>query len=137
MKSEFFSMFGIPPTECEIEARKDELGVPRLWFRSTGNPLVGFDLTGATQLQHLLTDAGEANQANEIGQHIAKARGITQLLLGRLVFVFEGQFVEIGLVAVLLVSRPRAANQLSQIIAAASWIASSKFLAVVSWRGGR
>ena len=73
MKSEFFSMFGIPPTECEIEARKDELGVPRLWFRSTGNPLVGLDLTGATQLQHLLTDAGEANQANEIGQHIAKA----------------------------------------------------------------
>ena len=61
MKSEFFSMFGIPPTECEIEARKDELGVPRLWFRSTGNPLVGLDLTGATQLQHLLTDAGEAN----------------------------------------------------------------------------
>jgi len=37
MKSEFFSMFGIPPTECEIEARKDELGVPRLWFRSTGS----------------------------------------------------------------------------------------------------
>ncbi len=64
MKSEFFSMFGIPPTECEIEARKDELGVPRLWFRSTGNPLVGLDLTGA----------GEANQANEIGQHIAKAQ---------------------------------------------------------------
>jgi hypothetical protein len=31
-------------------------------------------LTGATQLQHLLTDAGEANQANEIGQHIAKAQ---------------------------------------------------------------
>ena len=59
MKSEFFSMFGIPPTECEIGARKDELGVPRLWFRSTGNPLVGLDLTGATQLQHLLTDAGE------------------------------------------------------------------------------
>lgn len=44
MKSEFFSMFGIPPTECKIEARKDELGVPRLWFRSTGNPLVGLDL---------------------------------------------------------------------------------------------
>ena len=74
MKSEFFSMFGIPPTECEIEARKDELGVPRLWFRSAGNPLVSLDLTGATQLQHLLTDAGEANHANEIGQHIAKKR---------------------------------------------------------------
>jgi hypothetical protein len=57
MKSEFFSMFGIPPTECEIEARKDELGVPRLWFRSTGNPLVSLDLTGATQLHHLLMPA--------------------------------------------------------------------------------
>ena len=54
MKSEFFSMFGIPPTECEIEARKDELGVPRLWFRSTGNPLVGLDLTGCAyrKLKH-------------------------------------------------------------------------------------
>jgi hypothetical protein len=66
MKSEFFSMFGIPTAECEIEARKDELRVPRLWFRSAGNPLVGLDLTGATQLQHLLTDAGEANQANVV-----------------------------------------------------------------------
>jgi hypothetical protein len=74
MKSEFFSMFGIPPTECAIEACKDELGVPRLWFRSTGNAPVGLDLTGATQLQHLLTDAGEASQANEIGRHIAKAK---------------------------------------------------------------
>ena len=34
-------------------------------------------------------------------------QGITQLLLCRLIFVFEGQFVEIGLVAVLLVCRPR------------------------------
>jgi hypothetical protein len=74
MKSEFFSMFGIPPTECEIEVREDDLNVPRLWFRSAGNPLVGLDLTGACQLQHLLTDAGEAKQANEIGQLITKAQ---------------------------------------------------------------
>ena len=77
MKSEFLSMFGIPPTECEIEVRKDDLGVPRLWFRSTGNLPVGLDLTGATQLQHLLTDAGEANQANEIGQLITKAQHLS------------------------------------------------------------
>jgi hypothetical protein len=74
MKSEFFSMFGIPPAECEIEVGKDDLGEPRLWFRSTGNPLVGLDLTGATQLQHLLTDAGEVKQANEIGQYLAEAQ---------------------------------------------------------------
>ena len=64
MKSEFLSMFGIPPTECEIEVRKDDLGVPRLWFRSTGNLPVGLDLTGATQLQHLLTDAGEFSSSS-------------------------------------------------------------------------
>ena len=34
-------------------------------------------------------------------------QGITQLFLCRLIFVFEGKFVEIGLVAVLLVCRPR------------------------------
>jgi hypothetical protein len=77
MKSEFFSMFGIPPTECEIEVGKDDLGAPRLWFRSTGNPLIGLDLTGATQLQHLLTDAGEIKQANEIGRHISKAQHLS------------------------------------------------------------
>jgi hypothetical protein len=77
MKSEFFSMFGIPPAECEIEVRNDDLGVPRLWFRSAGNPLVGLDLTGATQLQHLLTDAGAVLQANEIGQHIAEAQRLS------------------------------------------------------------
>jgi hypothetical protein len=77
MKSEFLSMFGIPPTECEIEVRKDDLGVPRLWFRSTGNLPVGLDLTGATQLPHLLTDAGEAKQANEIGQLITKAHHLS------------------------------------------------------------
>src|ERR1700704_3155967 len=32
--------------------------------------------------------------------------GIAQLLLCRFIFVFEGQFVEIGLVAVFLVGRP-------------------------------
>ena len=37
----------------------------------------GLDLTGATQLQHLLTDAGEAKQANEIGQLITKAQHLS------------------------------------------------------------
>ena len=44
MKSEFFSMFGIPPTECEIEARKDELGaatVVSINGKSAGR--LGFD----------------------------------------------------------------------------------------------
>jgi hypothetical protein len=77
MKSEFFSMFGIPATECEIEVGKDDLGEPRLWFRSAGNPPVGLDLTGATQLEHLLTDAGEAKQASEIGRHIAEAKHLS------------------------------------------------------------
>ena len=74
MKSEFFSMFGIPPTECEIEARKDELGVPRLWFRSTGNPLVGLDFDPALPSFSICSLMLAKPIRNEIGQHIAKAQ---------------------------------------------------------------
>jgi hypothetical protein len=42
MKSEFFSMFGIPPTGFEIEARKDELAtVVSINGKSAGR--LGFD----------------------------------------------------------------------------------------------
>ena len=78
MKSMFFSMFGIPAMECEIEVRKDDQGVPRLWFRSTGgNPPVGLDLIGASQLRELLTDFGETKQAKEIGKHITQAQRLS------------------------------------------------------------
>ena len=61
-----------PPTHRGIETRKKEpeSGSPR-WFRSTGNPLVGLHLTGATGM-HLLTDA--RRRGDEIGQHISKAQ---------------------------------------------------------------
>jgi hypothetical protein len=75
MKSEFFKDFGIPATECEIEAGlHPQFRIPYLYFRSQGNPLVSLDLTGASQLRQLLAHAGEADKANEIDQHIAKAR---------------------------------------------------------------
>ena len=74
MKSRFFKDFGIPVTECEIEPRLDDHRVPRLFFRSPGNPLVGLDLTGASQLKQLLTEAGDLAEADEIGKHIKKAR---------------------------------------------------------------
>jgi hypothetical protein len=74
MKSEFFKKFGIPETECEIEPRLDDQGIPRLFFRSAGNPLVGLDLTGASQLRQMLAHAGEIEHANAMDQHIAKAR---------------------------------------------------------------
>ena len=78
MKSMFFSMFGIPAMECEIEVRKDDQGVPRLWFRSTGgNPPVGLDLIGASQLRELLTDFGETKQAKQIGKHITQAHRLS------------------------------------------------------------
>lgn len=74
MKSDFFKDYGIPHTECEIETRLDDMRVPRLYFRSAGNPLIGIDLTGASQLRPMLAHAGEIEQANKIDQHIAKAR---------------------------------------------------------------
>ena len=74
MKSEFFRNFGIPDTECEIEPRLDDFRVPRLFFKSKGSPLVGLDLTGASQLKQLLAHSGETEKAAEIEKHIARAR---------------------------------------------------------------
>ena len=75
MQSQFFKDFGIPVTECEIEpAFHPNFRIPYLFFRSPGNPLVGLDLTGASQLQQLLAHAGEAENAKEIERHIATAR---------------------------------------------------------------
>ena len=46
MYSKLFADHGIPVTEQQVEVRRDSQGLPRLWFRSDGNPLVGLDLTG-------------------------------------------------------------------------------------------
>lgn len=71
MQSQSFKNFGIPVAECEIEAGfHPNFRIPYLFFRSPGNPLVGLDMTGASQLHH----AGEAENAKEIERHIAKAR---------------------------------------------------------------
>ena len=45
MKSEFFSMFGIPPTECEIEVRKDRIGCAATMVSINGKSAgrLGFD----------------------------------------------------------------------------------------------
>jgi hypothetical protein len=48
MYSKLFADHGIQVTEQEVEVRRDSQGLPRLWFRSAGNPLVGLDLTGAS-----------------------------------------------------------------------------------------
>ncbi len=75
MKSEFFKDFGIPVAECEIEPGfHPQFRMPYLYFRSPGNPLIGLDLTGASQLRQLLAHAGEVEKAEEIDVHIAKAR---------------------------------------------------------------
>jgi hypothetical protein len=75
MKSEFFKDFGIPVADCDIEADfHPQFRIPYLFFRSLGNPLVGLDLTGASQLRQRLAHAGEVKQAKVIDLHIEKAR---------------------------------------------------------------
>jgi hypothetical protein len=44
-----------------------------LFFRSPGNPLVGLDLTGASQLQQMLVQAGETAAAAKIKGLIEEA----------------------------------------------------------------
>jgi hypothetical protein len=75
VKSEFFKDFGIPDADCEIEAGfHPQFKIPSIYFRSTGNALVGLDLTGASQLRHKLAHAGELDKARQIDDHIAHAR---------------------------------------------------------------
>ncbi len=51
MYTKLFADHGIPDVNCDVEVRRDNQGLPRLWFRSTGNPLVGLDLTGASEVE--------------------------------------------------------------------------------------
>jgi hypothetical protein len=74
MRSAFFKDFGIPDVDCSIEVKPDNLGVPRLWFNSAGNPPVGPDLTGASQLRQQLAHANDVTAAAEIDQHITNAQ---------------------------------------------------------------
>jgi hypothetical protein len=74
MKSQLFPQFGLPDADCQITHERDLDGIPRLMFRSRGNPLVGLDLAGASQLRQMLVQAGNINDAHEIDRHIAAAR---------------------------------------------------------------
>lgn len=75
MKDDILRKFGIHPAAAgDIEVRKDDLGVSRLWFRSTGNPLTGLDLTGASQLLQHLEAIGDLDYARTISGHIAAAQ---------------------------------------------------------------
>ena len=74
MYSKHFAKFGIPDTECEIEVRPDNFKLPRLFFRSPGNPLCGLDLGGASQLKQLLDHDGDSAKAQLIGRLIEQAR---------------------------------------------------------------
>jgi hypothetical protein len=74
MYSKHFTKFGIPDTECEIEVRPDNFKLPRLFFRSPGNPLCGLDLGGASQLKQLLDHDGDSAKAQLIGRLIEQAR---------------------------------------------------------------
>lgn len=74
MKSKFFTRFGIPDAECQITCERDPTGVPRLMFRSKGNPLVALGLAGASELRRMLVMAGNINEAYEIDKHMETAR---------------------------------------------------------------
>jgi hypothetical protein len=75
MRSTLFKDLGLPDAECDIEASfHPQFKVPYLLFRSPGNPLVGLDLTGASQLRQMLAHNGDTEKAEEIDRLIQKAR---------------------------------------------------------------
>jgi len=75
MRSSLFKDFGIPDAERDIEPDfHPQFKVPYLFFRSPGNPLVGLDLTGASQLRDRLAHNGDTANAGAIDRLIQKAR---------------------------------------------------------------
>ncbi len=74
MRSQFFKDFGIPDADCEIDPRRDDVKMPRLFFSSIGNPVVALDMVGATRLRDMMAVGGEEDNANEIGEQILQAR---------------------------------------------------------------
>jgi hypothetical protein len=78
MYTPLFADHGIPVVDQEVEVRRDPQGLPRLWFRSEGNPLIGLDLGGASQLHQNLERTGDKQTADEVSRLIdqAKALGI-------------------------------------------------------------
>jgi hypothetical protein len=76
VRSAFFSRFGIPDADCDVEASLDVHGIPRLWFWSKGNPVVGLDLTGAVQLRQFMQSGGEWDQEHDMADQIKILQGL-------------------------------------------------------------
>lgn len=74
MHSKLFEDYGIQPVQQETDVLRDSQGLPRVFFRSSGNPLVGLDLTGASQLQQRMIASGEIANAQEMANLIVEAR---------------------------------------------------------------
>jgi hypothetical protein len=75
MKSNVFSHFKIPVLDYDIQAERDERGIPVLSFRAPGAGLQRLDMTGASQLKQLLEQAGDNANAQVIADLIKKAQG--------------------------------------------------------------
>jgi len=77
MKSGLFPQFGLPDADCDVTVALDEQGIPRLWFRSAGNPVVALDLTGASQLGQQMRAAGDL-QEQDLAELIRAAQALKQ-----------------------------------------------------------
>jgi hypothetical protein len=75
MKSNVFSHFKIPVLDYDIQAERDERGIPVLSLRARGAGLQRLDMTGASQLKQLLEQAGDNANAQVIADLIKKAQG--------------------------------------------------------------
>jgi hypothetical protein len=80
MRSKHLLKFGIPDVEHQVEVNRDTHGLPCLFFRSRGNPLMGLNLTGLSQLEQLLETDGDLAGAHEVRGYIDQAR---QLGIGK------------------------------------------------------
>jgi hypothetical protein len=74
MRSEIFKDHGFPDADYDLDAGRDNHGLPVVNFRAPGHGLQMIDLTGASQIKQKLAAAGDAEGASLFDQLIMDAR---------------------------------------------------------------
>jgi hypothetical protein len=76
MRSKHLPNFGIPDVEHDVEVARDTQGLPRLFLRHPGNPLVGLDIGGMSRLKQMMDQDGDSVGAQEMARYIEQAKAL-------------------------------------------------------------
>jgi len=77
LTSRHLPKFGLNSTTYDdVRVGHDTFGVPRLFFRRDGDPLVGIDLTALSQLKQMMLADGDESSELQVAAYIAEAQAL-------------------------------------------------------------